>query len=107
MQTPAFNSSRNSFIDEVIAPGPYKEILPCADLCYGVVQGCPAALGFGCPLAKQRGFNLSYGLRDPDGDAVTCNYPGEPRTIISAAGAVMPSTMLLMSFVVLGSGLLL
>lgn len=107
MQTLAFNSSRNAFIDEVIAPGPYKEILPCADLCYGVVQGCPAAMGFGCPLADQRGFNLSYGLRDPDGKAVTCNYPGEPRTIVNAARAIMPSMMLLVSFVGLGSGLLL
>ncbi|KAL6911028.1 component of a calcium permeable channel [Trichoderma evansii] len=107
MQTPAFNSSRTTFIDEVIAPGPYKEILPCADLCYGVVQGCPAAMGFGCPLSDQPGFNLSYGLRDPQGQAVTCNYPGEPRTIISAARAIAPSMMLLISFVGLGLSLLL
>ncbi|PTB35473.1 hypothetical protein M441DRAFT_74224 [Trichoderma asperellum CBS 433.97] len=107
MQTPAFNSSRTTFIDEVIAPGPYKEILPCADLCYGVVQGCPAAIGFGCPLSDQRGFNLSYGLRDPDGKAVTCNYPGEPRTIVNSAGAIAPSMVFLISFVGLGSSLLL
>lgn len=95
MQTPAFNTSRTSFIDEVIAPGPYKEILPCADLCYGVVQSCPAAIGFGCPLSRQIGFNVSYGLRDRNGGVVSCNYPGEPRTQVSAAGAISPSMLLL------------
>ncbi|KAL7797465.1 component of a calcium permeable channel [Trichoderma ceciliae] len=107
MKTPAFNTSRTSFIDEVIAPGPYKEILPCADLCYGVVQGCPAAIGFGCPLAGQLGFNVSYGLRDRNGGAVTCNYPGEARTIVSSARTISPSMMLLIGFVGLGSSLLL
>ncbi|UKZ57905.1 hypothetical protein TrVGV298_011766 [Trichoderma virens] len=63
MKTPAFNTSRTSFIDEVIAPGPYKEILPCVDLCYGVVQGCPAAIGFGCPQAGKLGFNESRELK--------------------------------------------
>lgn len=107
MKTPAFNTSRTTFIDEVIAPGPYKEILPCADLCYGVVQGCPAAIGFGCPEAGKLGFNVSYGLRDPNGGAVTCNYPGEPRTQVSASGAIKPSMVLLLSALGLGSGLLL
>ncbi|KAH6606343.1 hypothetical protein Trco_005496 [Trichoderma cornu-damae] len=107
MKTPAFNTSRTSFIDDVIAPGPYKEILPCVDLCYGVVQGCPAAIGFGCPLPRGLGFNMSYGVRDRNGRAVSCNYPGEPRTIVSAAGAILPGTMLLVLFVGLSSSLLL
>ncbi|KAL7931216.1 component of a calcium permeable channel [Trichoderma chlorosporum] len=107
MQTPAFNTSRTSFIDDVIAPGPYKEILPCADLCYGVVQGCPAAMGFGCPQAGHLGFNVSYGLRDRNGGAVSCNYPGEPRTQVSASGAIAPSLVLLIAAVGFGSSLLL
>lgn len=107
MQTPAFNTSRTSFIDEVIAPGPYREILPCADLCYGVVQGCPAAMGFGCPRPGKLGFNVSYALRDRNGGAVSCNYPGEPRTQVSASGATAPSMMLLVGVLGLGSMVLL
>ncbi|CAK7274875.1 hypothetical protein SEPCBS57363_006388 [Sporothrix epigloea] len=74
----AFNSSRNPFIDETIAPGPYKEVLPCEDLCYNLVQSCPSAIGFSCPRPAKYGFNTSYGIRtsaDLNG-FVTCNYPG-------------------------------
>ncbi|CAK7233078.1 hypothetical protein SBRCBS47491_008485 [Sporothrix bragantina] len=74
----AFNSSRNPFIDETIAPGPYKEVLPCEDLCYNLVQSCPSAIGFACPQPGYIGFNTSYGIRtsaDQNG-YVTCNYPG-------------------------------
>ncbi|CAK7241851.1 MAG: hypothetical protein STHCBS139747_003322 [Sporothrix thermara] len=74
----AYNSSRNSFIDEVIAPGPYKEVLPCEDLCYNLVQSCPSSIGFSCPQPGYIGFNTSYGIRtsaDQNG-YVTCNYPG-------------------------------
>lgn len=76
--TTAFNSSRNPFIDETIAPGPYKEVLPCEDLCYSLVQSCPSNIGFSCPRPGYIGFNTSYGQRseaDEDG-FVTCNYPG-------------------------------
>jgi calcium channel MID1 len=74
------NSSRVPSIDKIVNPGPYKEILPCDDLCYNIVQSCPASLGFGCPQPGQLGFNHSYGLR-PDGSEaqagkITCNYPG-------------------------------
>lgn len=68
------NSSRNSLIDTIIKPGPYKEVLPCQDLCHTLVQNCPAALGFACPLPK-RGLNWSYGFRVPSGD-ITCSYLG-------------------------------
>ncbi|EFX01426.1 calcium channel subunit mid1 [Grosmannia clavigera kw1407] len=74
----AYNSSRNPFIDSNVAPGPYKEVLPCEDLCYNLAQSCPASLGLSCPTRSSYGFNTSYGLRtgaDNNG-AVTCNYPG-------------------------------
>ncbi|KAM3443460.1 hypothetical protein NHJ13734_001870 [Beauveria thailandica] len=103
---PASNTSRNKFIDDEIAPGPYRELLPCDDLCYDVVQSCPAALKFVCPLRKFREFNSSYGRRDPDNKEVTCNYPGEPRTRVSAAAGVVYNTAFLCGMVLLGVGLL-
>ncbi|KAK5108824.1 hypothetical protein LTR62_007798 [Meristemomyces frigidus] len=71
----ATNSSRNSIIDTLIEPGPYKELLPCEDLCYSLVQSCPAALGFGCPHPG-RGLEAGYGKRDPNGTSLTCSYLG-------------------------------
>lgn len=65
-------SSRNSMIDEEIRPGPYKEVLPCIDLCYDIVRSCPAILKFACPL-KEHGLEYAYGY---NGTEVTCNYPG-------------------------------
>lgn len=70
----ATNSSRNPIIDQDINPGPYKEVLPCEDLCYDLVQSCPAALGFGCPYAG-RGLEDSYGKRNHSG-FITCSYLG-------------------------------
>jgi calcium channel MID1 len=71
----ATNRSRNhEIIDLDIMPGPYKEVLPCEDLCYSLVQKCPAALGIGCP-AKGRGLEVSYGTRD-DPEMVKCSYLG-------------------------------
>ncbi|KAK6542445.1 stretch-activated cation channel mid1 [Orbilia ellipsospora] len=66
-------ASRNVLIDEVVSPGPYKEIKPCMDLCWSLVQSCPASLGFGCPNGA-RG-DQSYGWRSDDGD-ITCSYLG-------------------------------
>lgn len=66
------NSSRNPLIDEQIQPGPYKELLPCEDLCYSLVQSCPAKLGFACPLPGL-GLEVSYGKRS---DGLTCSYLG-------------------------------
>jgi calcium channel MID1 len=68
------NSSRNPLIDKEIKPGPYKEVLPCEDLCYSLVQSCPASFGFRCPLAG-KGLERSYGRRSSDG-RVTCSYLG-------------------------------
>jgi calcium channel MID1 len=85
------NSSRNPAIDEVVRPGPYKEILPCLDMCYNLVQSCPAAMGFECPGPGNGGFASSYGMR-PDGSSseegqITCNYPGAAYHL-SGAGVV-------------------
>lgn len=68
------NRSRNPLIDTTIRPGPYKEVLPCKDLCYSLVQSCPAALGFACP-SERMGLNRSYGARDPSGN-ITCSFLG-------------------------------
>lgn len=101
IEKPYYNASRNSFIDETIKPGPYREILPCEDICYDVVQSCPAAMGFGCPQPGFPSFNVSYGQRVKDSTAVTCNYPGESRTKISRAVIVLPSVLLLnMAFLI-------
>lgn len=86
-------SSRNPFIDEKVIPGPYKEILPCEDLCYNVVQSCPASMGFQCPLKGDLGYEFAYGER-PEGarpgvleksTQITCNYPGAAY-FLAAAG---------------------
>ncbi|KAG9231645.1 stretch-activated Ca2+-permeable channel component-domain-containing protein [Amylocarpus encephaloides] len=82
-QTAAGRTSRNSDIDNSIVPGPYRELLPCDDLCYNVVRNCPAALGFNCPQPGNIGFNTSYSPRfefqATDGatsDPPKCNFPG-------------------------------
>ncbi|KAL1959032.1 hypothetical protein VTO42DRAFT_3273 [Malbranchea cinnamomea] len=68
----ASNSSRNSIIDTEIKPGPYKEVLPCIDLCHELVRSCPSALGFRCP--RKEWLEASYGKRS--GNNVTCSYFG-------------------------------
>jgi calcium channel MID1 len=78
----ATNSSRNPIIDRDIRPGPYKELLPCEDLCYDLVQSCPAALGFSCPL-RGRGLEESYGFRS-GADNLTCSYLGAAFFLSSA-----------------------
>ena len=86
---PYSNASRGSFIDSQIGPGPYKEMLPCEDICYEVVQSCPAKIGFVCPQPGMVAFDYSYGRRDRNGSTMACNYPGEARTRMSA-GARAP-----------------
>ncbi|KAK4946252.1 hypothetical protein LTR10_014764 [Elasticomyces elasticus] len=71
----ATNSSRNPIIDETIQPGPYKEVLPCQDLCWDLIQSCPAALGFACPLPGA-GLEDSYGIRSNNSGLITCSYLG-------------------------------
>ena len=74
MSVAYLSGSRNDIIDTAISPGPYKEVLPCKELCYDLIQSCPASLGFACPL-KGHGLDLSYG-HVQKGEAVTCNWPG-------------------------------
>ncbi|SPO00699.1 related to Ca2+ channel [Cephalotrichum gorgonifer] len=91
---PALLHSRNAWIDEEIAPGPYKEILPCDDVCYHLVQSCPAAMGFGCPLPNgdDEMFWGSYAQRK-DGEQ-SCSMPpsssfvGGAATLTAGGGAV-------------------
>ncbi|KAK6330692.1 stretch-activated cation channel mid1 [Orbilia javanica] len=83
---PAFKAaSRNILIDEVVSPGPYKEIKPCMDLCWSLIQSCPASLGFSCPSGS-RGEN-SYGWRSDDGD-ITCSYLGAAYFLSAATKGV-------------------
>ncbi|RYP52849.1 hypothetical protein DL768_002098 [Monosporascus sp. mg162] len=85
----AWISSRNPLIDREIRPGPYKEVLPCDDVCYQLVQSCPAVLGFQCPLPGMIGFNSAYGRRSDSDGGVTCNYPGSAH-YPPAAGVQLP-----------------
>lgn len=68
----AFSKSRNPMIDEVIRPGPYKELLPCEDLCFDIVRSCPATLQFACPNEPAK--SLTYAKRTKDN--LTCSFPG-------------------------------
>ena len=81
----AFSSSRNPMIDTVIRPGPYKELLPCKDMCYNLTRSCPAALQFACPL-EGHGLELDYGNPNlhPEGE-ITCNRPW---TLINGAAGL-------------------
>lgn len=73
----ATNSSRNNdTIAGIIQPGPYRELLPCEDLCYNLVRSCPAALGFGCP-SKGKGLEAGYGTPGNAADgSPMCSIPG-------------------------------
>ncbi|KAI9037359.1 MID1 family protein [Aspergillus affinis] len=73
-RSPVTNQSRNSLIDSDIKPGPYKEVLPCQEVCYNLVKSCPAALGFSCPDGKW--LNASYSARSDNSSIISCNYPG-------------------------------
>jgi calcium channel MID1 len=85
------NGSRNVFTKQVtqtLQAGSYKEVLPCIDLCYKVVQSCPAVLQFGCPLKKT--LSNSYGERLPNGSVIngteiTCNPMDLDWTVNSGA----------------------
>ena len=68
----AVNTSRNPSIDQIVQPGPYKEILPCSELCFGVEQNCPITLGFQCPLPGSFAIANGYGESN---DGTTCNSP--------------------------------
>jgi calcium channel MID1 len=69
-----FNSTRNPGIDAVEVQAPYKEMMPCEDLCFDIVRSCPAKLGFACPNSPAK--ELTYGRRDPNDVELRCNFPG-------------------------------
>lgn len=92
----ATNTSRNSIIDLEIKPGPYKEVLPCDDLCYDLVQSCPAILGFGCPYPG-RGLEDSYGSRSNDSGLIKCSYLGAAYYLSRAEGRVRVGLTLVVS----------
>jgi calcium channel MID1 len=94
------NSSRNLAIDTTVYPGPYKELLPCDDLCYGIVQSCPAAMGFDCATPGQLGFNHSYGVRQAGN--LTCNYPGAVYNMNGGSVRGVPFTLIVAASVLLG-----
>ena len=83
----AANASRSPMIDEKVRPGPYKELLPCEDLCYDLVQSCPAALGFSCPLTG-KGLEDSYGIRSTDKAILSCSYLGAAHFLSDAQAAL-------------------
>ncbi|KAH8174191.1 stretch-activated ca2+-permeable channel component domain-containing protein [Sarocladium implicatum] len=96
---PYFNSARNRELDDKIKPGPYKEILPCDDICYEVVQSCPAAMEFACPRPGGVAFNISYAEREPPGSQeVRCSFPGQSRTRKSSAPVMLSPARLLFGF---------
>lgn len=74
------NSSRNQLIDDSIVPGPWKEIKPCKELCYNLVQSCPASMGFVCPLKDDSSYGSNTSTK-----SVTCNYPEKPWYFNNAA----------------------
>lgn len=106
MDTASTNSSRSSVIDDQIAPGPYKEVLPCRDLCYDLVQSCPAALGFSCP-SRGKGLEQSYGERNDDPGNISCSYLGAAFFLSGVPGTAVPQTMMTVVMVMVLGFLLL
>lgn len=86
--SPVTSKSRNPIIDLEIKPGPYKEVLPCLDLCHDLVRTCPSALSFKCPTGKY--VNASYGHRASNGD-ITCSYLGAAYYLNDAFRILSPS----------------
>ena len=98
------NSSRVPNIDNKVMPGPYKELLPCVGLCYGIMQNCPALLGFACPLAG-KGQNHSYGyVTNITNGGPTCNIPGAYWGVSGASGH-SPYFMTVWTFIFVTTGL--
>jgi calcium channel MID1 len=100
--------SRSPIIDAQVAPGPYKELLPCQGLCYKLVQSCPASLQFVCPLTG-KGLERSYGSVTVAGispGVMTCSEPGALWGVSTASGR-RPSFagVVLAAVAVIGAGL--
>ncbi|MCJ1306891.1 stretch-activated cation channel mid1 [Agyrium rufum] len=102
----AKSQSRFQLIDDVVAPGPYKEILPCIDLCYALVRNCPAALGFACP-AVGSGINGSYGDDNVYNGQRTCSIPGAVWELQSGSSNVIIKGNLALTFMIICMALLI
>lgn len=102
----ATNQSRNARIDSMVRPGPYAELLPCADLCYDLVRNCPASLQFNCPTSG-RGLEVSYGQRS-NGPGVSCSFAGAVYQLGAGSRLTPPfyAVMLLAVAATLGASLL-
>jgi calcium channel MID1 len=89
---PWMDTSRFGPVDDVIKPGPYRELLPCIDVCYELVKSCPASLGFGCPMQEDM-IPRSYGTDDGQ---LTCNRVGSDQPGKSGAGRMKVSSLWMM-----------
>ncbi|CAG9943188.1 unnamed protein product [Clonostachys rosea f. rosea IK726] len=88
------NMSRNLWIEENIKPGPYKEVLPCDEVCFEVVRRCPAAIQFGCPKWDYPGFDGSYAMRGwDDQTGLTCNALGTSQDQVGIAHLLQPQAL--------------
>jgi calcium channel MID1 len=98
---PWFSRSRSLIIDQQIKPGPYRELLPCIDLCYEMVKSCPAVMGFGCPRQVAL-MNKSYGIFDSGISPPSCNFLGrDTPTTNSSPRRIVPMMRLLIAMGVL------
>lgn len=85
------SSSRNPLIDQNLAPGPYKELLPCANLCYDLARTCPTVLAFSCP-AQTSLLSRSYGIFNRQLASTgtwTCNFLGQDPDMPVASRAAL------------------
>ncbi|RLV89942.1 Replication factor C subunit 3 [Spathaspora sp. JA1] len=71
------NCSRNSFINEVVKPKDYYEVLPCVNTCYAIVRDCPADLGFSCPLKEPMSYYIGESTGEGNEQWPSCNYVGK------------------------------
>jgi calcium channel MID1 len=98
-----YNSTRNPRIDPVVPNRPYKEMMPCEDLCFDIVRSCPPQLQFSCPNSPAR--ELTYGKRDPNEVELKCNFPGAvvKLNVRGAVGALKPGVWSVMAVVVVAA----
>ncbi|WFD25369.1 stretch-activated cation channel mid1 [Malassezia nana] len=74
------NSSRQSYIDRLLNPGDYGELLPCLLTCEMVTRSCPPVLQWACPrwtVTAQRDYG-TFADADSSGFGVDENGGGGP-----------------------------
>jgi hypothetical protein len=87
------STSRSTLIQRDIQPGAYNEIPPCGGLCFGLIQNCPASLGFACPDTGSWYFNQSYGYPGGSDSNPTCNSPGTTFSVNSGTLSSPPQML--------------